>query len=296
MFGGGLVDRLPAATVEELRVRLGYRQLRQVNAPTPDRRSTNAWFYGHGDEGPVFLKLYALNHRAATEAAVTSQLPSTITTKFVANGFLEGIGPYSAFEWAELEEVVLDRNGLQLCAQLLASVHESPISQDGCLAADRVTSALYDKAVERLARVAPDDFEAVRSVIAGTWAQGLVVVATEIAEVTPSVVLHGDFSFRNIAQNSGRHVVFDFERACTGPAELDLARIWDRELTRIPGGQSLFSIAYRRARGLSERWPDPVLLQFSRLRCAVTTLTAARLQHEQQFADQGYRILKELRQ
>ncbi|WP_063048368.1 aminoglycoside phosphotransferase family protein [Nocardia arthritidis] len=295
MFAGGLVDRLPATTVEQIRVRLGYRRLRQIEAPTADRRSANAWFSGHGGEGTVFLKLYASDHRAATEAAVASQLPRAITTRFVNSGVLNEIGAYTAFEWANLNDVALDHNGVEVSARLLAAVHDCPLPPSSGIAADHITPASYEKAVERLARVAPDSFAEVESVVAGAWAQDLVTAASEIATTAPSVVLHGDFSFRNVAKCSGRHVVFDFERACTGPAELDLARIWDRELTRVPNGQSLFAAAYRRARGLAQLWPDPVLLRFSRLRCAVTTLTAGRLQREEQFADQGYTILKALR-
>ncbi|MCC3327951.1 aminoglycoside phosphotransferase family protein [Nocardia abscessus] len=243
----------------------------------------------------MFLKLYASDRRGATEAAVASQLPRAITTRFVNSGMLDKVGAYTAFGWAHLDEVTLDRDGLGVSARLLAAVHDCPLPPSSGIAADHISPASYEKAVERLARIAPDSFAEVESVVAGAWAQDLVTAASEIATTTPSVVLHGDFSSRNVAKCSGRHVVFDFERACTGPAELDLARIWDRELTRVPNGQSLFAAAYRRARGLTRPWPDPVLLRFSRIRCAVTTLTTARLQREEQFADQGYRILEALR-
>ncbi|WP_197367928.1 phosphotransferase family protein, partial [Streptomyces clavuligerus] len=158
-----------------------------------------------------------------------------------------------------------------------------------------VGGAAFARLLDGLARQAPDLFAEVRDRLTGPKATALVRAAEKAGDGPPPVLLHGDFSLRNTARDrTGRPVVFDFERAEHGPPEYDLQRIWGGDLAAIPGGQVLFTAAYRAARAEDPGPLDRSLLDYARLACAITTLTAARRTQDTQFESEGRKILEGL--
>jgi aminoglycoside phosphotransferase (APT) family kinase protein len=182
---------------------------------------------------------------------------------------------------------------------MLAAVHESavPREPDGAASLTRRGAGEEPLALllSGLARRAPDLYALVRDKLAEPRRAASAAAARRHAADAPEVLLHGDFSLRNIARAAdGRELVFDFERAECGPAESDLERLWDRELAAVPGGRAAFVAAYRAARRADPGPPEPAALDYARLCCAISTLTAARRTCDTEFEAEGLTILKAL--
>lgn len=296
---GGLVHRVPPRVCERLAARLGAPDLRQVLAARFKERSSNAWFRGTAGGREIFVKLYARADRAAADRAVSAALGAERTTRFLAGGRDEQLGEYGVFAWEELAALPWDTRAAAIAGRLLASVHDTAAAVviDAAPQAEpaQPPEAGYARRLEGLAEQAPDLFARYRGVLTGGWARSVVAQAQRLAEETAPVLLHGDYSLRNIARAaSGRELVFDFERADAGLAEEDLGRLWDRELAAIPGGREAFAAAYRAARAEDPGPPRAPALDFARLSCAVGTLAAARRTDDPEFEAEGLTILRAL--
>lgn len=311
LLDGGLVGVLAGDVADRLAAACGATGLRQVLAASPRERSSNAWFRGELRGEEVFVKLYARPERAAADRLVARSVAPGVTTRTLGGGRADGLGEFTVFRWQPLTPLPARPESVAEAARLLAAVHDTalPGSDEGgrttrapgggqaltAVPATEVGEDAFAELLRRLARQAPDLFAEVRGRLTGPKATALVRAAGQSAGGRPPVLLHGDFSLRNTARNqAGRPVVFDFERAERGPAEYDLQRIWDRELAAVPGGHGVFTAAYRAARRHDPGPLDRVQLDYARLACAVTTLTAARRTHDTRFESEGRRILEAL--
>ncbi|MFI0773148.1 phosphotransferase [Streptomyces sp. NPDC021212] len=309
LLDGGLVGVLPARVADRLAAACRATGLRQVPAGSFKERSSNAWFRGEVRGEEVFVKLYARPERAAAERLVASSLAPGVAPRLLAGGRADGLGEYAVFRWQSLTPLPATPESAAEAGRLLAAVHDTDLPGPGAdgptprppgggqgttaLSAPEVGEEAFGKLIAALARQAPGLFAEVRGRLTGPKATALVRDAGWTAGRHPPVLLHGDFSLRNTARNQAGHpVVFDFERAEYGPAEHDLRRIWDRELAAIPAGHDTFTTAYRNARAHDPGPPDRIQLDYARLACAVTTLTAARRTHDTRFEAEGRKILE----
>ncbi|WP_367125813.1 phosphotransferase [Streptomyces phytohabitans] len=291
---GGPVDLVPQRVADRLAARIGAGHLTQVRAPVRKERSANAWFRGTAAGRDVFVKLYARRDRAATERLVAPAVGPSRSTRLLDTGTDPELGAYAVFGWEDLVPLPPTAESAAVAGHLLATVHETvPPGEIRHLTPGQEQ---LDAQLSALAAEAPDLYGPIRDRQARAAPAARVREAGRRAATAPRVLLHGDFSLRNVARGAGgRELVFDFERAAVGPYEVDLRRLWDRELAVIPGGRAAFTAAYRRGRGTDPGPPDPVLLDFARLSCAVTTLTAARRTDDPDFEAEGLTILEALR-
>lgn len=294
LLDGGLVGTLPGYVADRLAEVLGTTGLRQVRAASCRERSHNAWFRGELRGEEVFVKLYAVPERGVAERLVARSVAPRLTTRLVGGGRADGLGEYAVFHWQRLVPLPARPESAAEAGRLLAAVHDTALPvADADLPVTEVGEEAFTKLLERLARQAPDLFAEVRDRLTGPKATALVRAADQSAGAYPPVLLHGDFSLRNIARDqAGRPVVFDFERAERGPAEYDLQRMWGGDLAALPGGHVLFTAAYRSARTDDPGAWDRGRLDYARLACAITTLTAAHRTRDAQFESEGRRILE----
>lgn len=266
---------LPDAVVRALAQQLNAGELRQIQPDDVNARSANAWLRGAG----IFVKLYARPEHAAAERAVAAALGGLLD-----GGELPGAGQYAVFAWQDLVPPPWTTETAARAASLLNTVHatDPPAGLRRREASEDVFGAL----LERFAREAPDVHAEHQANLTGTTTRDVVRAAARVE--TPDVLLHGDFSLRNIGvRRDGGYALFDFERACTGFAEFDLERIWDRELASIDGGRTEFVDA------LDVR-PDEALLNYARLVCALTTVMGARRTRDENFEREGRARLEAL--
>ncbi|MCK1798995.1 aminoglycoside phosphotransferase family protein [Streptomyces sp. XM4193] len=306
VLDGAPVDLLPQQVADRLAARAGADHLTQVRAAGFKERSANAWFRGTALGREVFVKLYARNDRAATERLVAPAVGPGHSTRLLDGGTAAGLGAYAVFGWEDLHPLRHTADSAATAGRLLAAVHDTVPPPDivpptGTASTPQPASCeeQLETQWEALAGQAPDLYALVRD-RPETPAKGapneLAREADRRATGAPRVLLHGDYSLRNVARGAGgREVVFDFERAALGPFETDLQRLWDRELAALPAGRAAFTAAYRGERGTDPGPPDPVLLDFARLSCALSTLTAARRTDDPAFEAEGLAILKALR-
>ncbi|GAA3434188.1 phosphotransferase [Kutzneria kofuensis] len=299
VLDGGLVDTLPRDLADRLAERVGADRLRQVRAASFKERSSNGWFRGAVDGQEVFVKLYARADRAAADRAVSAAVGPAHTTRLLGWGRDERTGEHAVFAWEDCTGLPWDARAAATAGRLLAVVHDTPppLGPDGSpiLAGLPTAESHYDRLLAGLAQQAPHLFARISGRLTGSWATDLVAAAQRAAAQAPAVVLHGDFSFRNIARTArGVDVVFDFERAVTGPVEQDLGRLWDRELAAIEGGHDAFVAGYRAGRAQDPGPFSTAALDFARLSCAVSTLIAARRTRDPEFEAEGLAILEAL--
>jgi hypothetical protein len=296
---GSPVDTVPPSVIERLARHLEADDLRQVAAASFEGRSGNAWFHGTAKDREIFVKLYAWADRAEADRAVSAAVGSAHTTRLLGGGRSRELGEYAVFAWEDLTALPWDIRSAAAAGRLLAAVHDTsqPREPDGSpsLRQTSMTAADYLGRLEELHEQAPGLFARLREQLAGARAGTVVTQAERIAAVEPHVLLHGDFTLRNIARSaSGRDLVFDFEQAACGPAEGDLHQLWDRELAAIPGGRRAFIAAYRSARIADPGPPRPAVLDYARLSYAVSALTTARRTGSPEFETEGLAILKAL--
>lgn len=297
VLDGSLVDTVPPHVADRLASRIGADRLWQVRAATFKERSSNGWFRGSAGEREIFVKLYARADRAAADRSVAAAVGPAHTTRLLDWGRDEEAGEHAVFAWEDLADLPWDARSAAIAGRLLAVVHDTPPPRgpDGKQMLQRLPAPQddYGRLLAGLAQQAPHLFARLRDRLTGPWATALVAAAQRAQAST--LLLHGDFSFRNIARSPrGAEVVFDFERAVAGPAELDLGRLWDRELAAIDGGHDAFAAAYRAARASDPGPLDRALLDFARLSCAVSTLIAARRTRDPEFETEGLAILEAL--
>jgi hypothetical protein len=287
---GVLVDVLPDAVLRELGQRLGIEDLRQVHAPSAALRSSNAWLCGQRPE-VVFVKLYARPAHAATEHSVAAALSGRHTVMLLDGDHLPAVGHYNVFRFEQMVRAPWTAGAAAEAGTLLARVHAAE-HPDGLR--HRVASeAAFDDLLTRFAAAAPDVYSEHRAELLGAATRSLVRAAEQVGAESPDVLLHGDFSLRNVGvRPDGQYVVFDFERAALGPAEFDLERIWDRELAAIEHGRQRFVDSY--AGTASGRRPNPDLLRYARLTCALTTVMGGRRTRDQPFENEGRTMLEAL--
>lgn len=289
VLGAGQAGRLDSAVVSRLADALGVAGLRQLIPDAPTDRSENAWFRGRAGDAEVFVKLYARPDRGRVEQAVTRALPAGLAPRLVAAGRVAGIGEYSVFEWLPLRTAGWSPTAAAAAGSLLARFHAVAVPADAppARAPDHADLA---GVVERLAEAAPDRFAQYAARLQSRATRELVEAARS---TRPQVLVHGDFAFRNLGTASpGRWLLVDFERVRVAPAEFDLDRVWDRELA-APALRRAFLAAYRERSAVRD-WPDPAVLRYARLRCALTTVTRGRLNRDEDFERQGCRLLEGL--
>ncbi|NYT92305.1 phosphotransferase [Salinispora sp. H7-4] len=291
--GVSLVTEVPAALVRRVGQRLDATAVRQIRATREKDRSANAWFRAEVASGPAFVKCYPRPDRAQAERAVARALPPGMAVPFLGGGALGGPGDYpeyNCFAWRDLGPVRADPYGLRAAGERLGALHA--VTPPAGLVPREVGPAAYDALLARLQEVSPYLDDRLRFRLDGDWARAVVTAAGSAARKASVVLLHGDFSLRNIGTAAnGTTLLFDFERAETGPPELDLERIWDREAT-ASGGHPALLAGYRAGGGAAE--PDPVLLTYARLCCAVSTLVAAGRTGDTEFAREAHVILDRL--
>ncbi|PGH41746.1 Phosphotransferase enzyme family protein [Micromonospora sediminicola] len=288
--GYGLVGAVPHHVVEDISDHLRASVVRQVVAGTARDRSVNAWFRAETDAGTLFVKCYARADRAAVERSVAADLPEDLSPPLLSGGVIAGVGAYNCFGWRDLSPLPATAGSLAQVGERLATLHAVP--PPAGLPRREVGPAAYAAQVARLADVAPDLADRLRHRLHGGWAAQLVAEAEAAAARARPVLLHGDFSLRNVGrQPCGGTLLFDFERAEIGPAELDLDRIWDREAVVPPGGRRALLHGYTTRSGVR---PDPVLITYARLCCALSTLVRARLSGDTDFEEQAWAILAAL--
>ncbi|MBU7600102.1 aminoglycoside phosphotransferase family protein [Streptomyces sp. P38-E01] len=297
VLGGALVDLVPQQVADRLAARAGADRLAQVRATGFKERSTNAWFRGTALGREIFVKLYARQDRAATERVVAPAVGPTRSTRLLDAGTAPGLGAYAVFGWEDLAPLPPTADSAATAGRLLAAVHDTAPPAGATLTQEPTScEEQLGKQLSALATEAPDLYGLVRGRTDAADPTALAREADRRSATAPRVLLHGDYSLRNVARGAaGREVVFDFERAALGPFETDLQRLWDRELAALPAGRAAFTAAYRRERGTDPGPPDPVLLDFARLSCALSTLTAARRTDDPAFEAEGLTILKALR-
>lgn len=226
-------DRLLAAWRE----RLGAQRAEPL--PQPEG-SPNHHFavYAQAGEQPYFAKVVSEGRRFRREG---------IACRFLsARGFphltIRGEGSVSdhlfwrAFDWLSGRPFT-PSNPREVAAagRVLGTVHRASagVNLEGLPRIRSLTDVL-EPMLDRLAHTAPAAFAAVAPVAAS--ARRLYPVVQAFDEAQPSVLLHGDFGWRNLLVRADHTLVLlDFERAFIGPAWLDLAKSVDREL-RVPEG------------------------------------------------------------
>ncbi|GAA0513727.1 hypothetical protein GCM10010390_15090 [Streptomyces mordarskii] len=296
VLDGALVDLVPQRVADRLAARIGAEHLVQVRADSFKERSANAWFRGTARGREIFVKLYARQDRAVVERLVARSLGPACSTRLLDSGTAPDLGGYAVFDWERLVPLPPTADSAAAAGRLLAAVHETAPPGAAPLQDQTPCEAHLETHLSALAAEAPDLYGLIRGRLAEPALSTLVREAGRRSVTAPRVLLHGDFSLRNVARGAGgREVVFDFERAALGPFEVDLQRLWDRELAAIRGGRTAFTAAYRQERDTDPGPPDPVLLDFARLSCAVSTLTAARRTDDPDFEAEGLTILKVLR-
>ncbi|MCP2258881.1 Phosphotransferase enzyme family protein [Streptoalloteichus tenebrarius] len=296
LLTGAIVDWLPPSVADTLARRLGLEAMGQVVPETFKERSRNAWFHGHHRGVRVFVKLYAHAPHGVVEQYVGRQLGARYTTEILLGESVPNLGWCNVFRWEPVTPLPHTLDSVETAATLLAMTHRQDPGRADVLSRRQVGERPYQELLARFGRVAWDVYQEWRDLLDGRDTASVVREAEQADAETPGALLHGDFSLRNVGSGErGRPVVFDFERSGLGPTELDLRRIWDRELAAVPGGRETFVSAYRAARGLTGVWPEPALLRYARLTCALTTITAARRTDDPQFEQEGRRILEDLR-
>ncbi|MFE7812877.1 phosphotransferase family protein [Streptomyces sp. NPDC057433] len=278
-----------------LMARFGVESVHELQPRLTELWSENRWMRADRGGWPVlFVKVYARPDRGVIEQRASEALPDGLSTRMVGHGHVDGAGQYSAFAWDDdLTDVTTDNAFSAGAGYLLARLHSTRPPTSGLLPADPVTEESYTAAMETLARTFPEVYERVAGDLSGRRARSVVREAESVARDTPDVFLHGDLARRNIARRNATYLLLDLERAGVGPAELDLARIWGRELS-ILKDRHRFLACYRHHRGLPPSWPNRSLLRFARLRCAVTTLITACRRGDSAFASEGHQMLRDV--
>ncbi|GAB3466713.1 phosphotransferase [Actinophytocola sediminis] len=280
------------AVRRHLVARFGVGPVRELRPRRAELRSENRWLCAARDGRPaLFVKVYVRSDRGVVEQRAMAAMPAGLSTRLVGHGEAAGIR-YSAFAWADLTEIATDAVFAEVSGDLLARMHNAP-PPSAPLPTEPVTEESYADTVRTLARTVPDVYEQVAADLSGRRARGVVREADQVARDTQEVFLHGDLARRNTAVGDAGYLLLDLERASVGPAELDLNRVWGRELAP-PANRRRFLDAYRQGRGLPSTWPNQALLRFAQLRCGVTTLVTARRRRDPEFAAEGHRLLRDV--
>lgn len=188
------------------------------------RTHANRHFVSRVAGRPVaFVKVYrgkAMRRRA--ELAVNPMLVSSgLPTPRLLAADVEGAIPWAAFDWHDLREIAFDEHGVaRASGELLRRLHATAVPP-----AIRARLQRY-RAPALLLR------EAAALTVGSPYERLLrTLLGGRVPEFGPPVLLHGDYGARNLALGEdGALRVLDFEHARLGPAVIDFAKSWDREL------------------------------------------------------------------
>lgn len=225
------VPATPAVTRAELGTL--QRVLRAQVEPLPQAAAHhNQHFIAIRDDGTrLFVKLIVdAQAYYIAEVSVGDHLAgfSVSVPPMVDHGEIAPGRFWIAYAWRDIRPFAPDRNHIEAAGAALSELHTSTrgTTDERLRRYTSVSDLLTDKIniVSDLDPGLGDRLARLRSRIAASEA-----AFAELADT--SCLLHGDFGWRNLGlDTNARPLMFDFEHAAIGPAILEFAKLWDREL------------------------------------------------------------------
>lgn len=130
-------------------------------------------------------------------------------------------------ELHDLDENKMDQKEAYEFGELLGNFHKKLTGRVLVAGSELKLSEQLNKKVQALTNTPYEkSTQAVLALLRSDFAQGNLEY-----EQMPKVVLHGDFSIRNIMKFEGKNILIDFERAHTGAAYEDFIKFFYKEVT-----------------------------------------------------------------